>query len=223
MKLGPYTLGYNDEPECGIYTGDAKLLSEAIPDESVDLIFADPVYDRIEDYEWLAETATRVLKPGCSVLAFCPHVMFESAIAFKRAGLELNPLLEHYNPGALGRMFKYRLQMNLIPCLWASKGRAVSKWQFLQALSIASGARGHLWGKAHGMIFYRMQKFTDDSAIVFDPFTGGGTVPAVCKQLNRSYLAFEIEPETAVLARERVRNTQPPLFVLDAEQQAMEL
>jgi hypothetical protein len=32
------------------------------------------------------------------------------------------------------------------------------------------------------------------------------------------YLAFEIDPSTAEMARERVRNTQPPLFVPEAEQ-----
>jgi len=54
-KLGPYDLNT-------IVTGDARQLAEAIPDESVDLVFTDPVYDRIDDYRWLAETAARVLK-----------------------------------------------------------------------------------------------------------------------------------------------------------------
>ena len=54
-----------------IVTGDARELARAIPDESVDLIFTDPVYDRIEDYRWLAETAVRVLKPNSACLAFC--------------------------------------------------------------------------------------------------------------------------------------------------------
>jgi len=58
---------------------------------------------------------------------------------------------------------------------------------------------------------------------VVDPFTGGGTVPAVCKMLGRQYLAFEIDPATADTARERVRNTQPPLFTVLPEQTAMEL
>ena len=35
MKLGPYELGPNDTPENGIYCGDARELSRAIPDESV--------------------------------------------------------------------------------------------------------------------------------------------------------------------------------------------
>jgi len=41
--------------------------------------------------------------------------------------------------------------------------------------------------------------------------------------LNRQYLAFEINPDTAERARERVRNTQPPLFVMQAKQAKLEL
>ena len=54
-----------------IVTGDARILAERIPDESIDLIFTDPVYDRIDDYKWLAETAARVLKPDSSALIWC--------------------------------------------------------------------------------------------------------------------------------------------------------
>jgi len=39
--------------------------------------------------------------------------------------------------------------------------------------------------------------------------------------LGRNYIAFEIDPATADLARERVRNTQPPLFVPEPEQMEM--
>ena len=51
-----------------IVTGDARVLAERIPDESIDLIFTDPVYDRIDDYRWLAETAARVLRNNGSLL-----------------------------------------------------------------------------------------------------------------------------------------------------------
>lgn len=33
-----------------IVTGDARELAKRIPDESVDLIFTDPIYDCIDDY-----------------------------------------------------------------------------------------------------------------------------------------------------------------------------
>jgi len=36
MYLGKYLLGPNDTPENGIYTGDARILSEAILNEDID-------------------------------------------------------------------------------------------------------------------------------------------------------------------------------------------
>jgi len=38
-------------------------------------------------------------------------------------------------------------------------------------------------------------------------------VPAMCKQLGRRWLAFEIDTDVAESARERIRHTQMPLFV----------
>jgi len=80
------------------------------------------------------------------------------------------------------------------------------------------------WQKPIKAISYWLGCFSHSNAIVFDPFTGGGTVPAVCKMLSRNYLGFEIDPATADAARERVLLTQPPLFVPQPEQlELMEL
>jgi predicted methyltransferase len=63
--LGPYALN-------SIITGDARELAGAIPDNSVDLIFTDPPYlkEFLPLYEWLAETAERILKPGGWLFAY---------------------------------------------------------------------------------------------------------------------------------------------------------
>ena len=58
--------------------------------------------------------------------------------------------------------------------------------------------------------------------IVLDPFCGSGTTCLAARALGRHYLAFEIDPDTCELARERVRNTQPPLFVPEVEQLGLE-
>lgn len=205
MKLGPYELDR-------IYTGDARELAKDLPDESVDLIFTDPVYQNIDDYRWLAETAARVLKPHKSVLAFCAHAK-EILVGSAMLSSELvpGPVLEHIVTASVGRLFSHSLQCNVIPCLWFSKGLPDSEWQYLEVQAPIKGKRGHKWGKAVSMIAYRIEKFTNSGDIILDPFCGGGTVPAVCKMLDRRYLAFEICPDTADLARQRVANTQPPL------------
>ena len=57
-----------------IVTGDARALAERIPDCSIDMIFADPIYENLDDYAWLAETAARVLKPDSACLVWCSSV-----------------------------------------------------------------------------------------------------------------------------------------------------
>jgi DNA modification methylase len=47
--------------------------------------------------------------------------------------------------------------------------------------------------------------------IVLDPFCGGGTTAAICKMLDRRCISFEIDPQTADIARARVVNQQMPL------------
>lgn len=211
-NLGPYSLNT-------IYTGDARILAESIPDNSVDLIFTDPIYQNIDDYQWLAETTARVLKSGKSVLAFCGHsYTIPAGAAMLGSGLIPGPILEHYVSGSVGRLFSHSVQCNVLPCLWFSKGQPDNEWMCIQELSTPNGQRGHFWGKAEDMAMYRISRFTQIRQIIVDFFCGGGSTPAVCRKLGRNYWGCEIDPATADLARKRVEMTQPPLFVLQPEQ-----
>jgi hypothetical protein len=109
-----------------------------------------------------------------------------------------------------------RLMVKTDLCLWYSKHESVwpinFTWNWVNGVS-SYDSNFHVWAKDMNALERWTNAFTIKDETVFDPFTGGGTVPAVCKQLNRRYLAFEIDPDTAQMARDRVRNTQPPLFV----------
>ena len=213
-SLGPYKLNT-------IITGDARELAKAIPDESVDLIFTDPVYDRIEDYSWLAETAARVLKPDRAILAFCGiGYLPETHDALRSGGLNYRWRLVIKPVWKLE--FHGRLLVGSQECLWYEKGRSKL---FQSQLDVQTSTRkGNFkkgdanWGKSAQDLSRFVQAFSDLGHIIFDPFTGGGTVPAVCKQLHRPYLAFEIDPDTANMARQRVAETQPPLPIVMHEQ-----
>ncbi len=222
MNLGPYELNT-------IVTGDARILAEVISDNSVDLIFTDPVYQNIEDYGWLARMAARVLKPEKSVLAQCGNIYrFDCELAMSKFGLVHNPLILDYYEFSQHSIYKLKLVANVSPWVWYSKGSADNPFiPIAQSSYKAMGRQNNgrpiskiffKWGDEETYYLKRIKAFTQPGAIVFDPFTGGGTVPAVCKMLGRNYLAFEIDPETANKARQRVEMTQPPLFVLQPEQ-----
>lgn len=216
--VGPYELNT-------IITGDARELARAIPDESVDLIFTDPVYDRIEDYEWLAETAARVLKPDRACLVYCAIGLIP------QTHNALSKYLD-YRWRLITRMvnskeFNGRLLICSQECLWYEKGHSSPLQSIFDVdLSTKKGnydINGSNWGKGTSVPLRYIETFSPVNGIVLDVFTGSGTIPALAKLLGRQYLAFEIDPETAAVARQRVANTQPPLPLIYHEQLPLEI
>lgn len=122
--------------------------------------------------------------------------------------------------------FYGRLLITTQECLWYEKGNSAPRQSIfdcdLSTLKGQHNVNGSNWGKGLDICCRYIETFSDGNSIVFDPFTGGGTIPAVCKMLGRHYLAFEIDPDTAERARQRVENTQPPLFVMQPEQMELE-
>lgn len=217
LHLGPYPL---DE----IYTGDARELSAAIPDESVDLIFTDPVYDRMDDYAWLAETAARVLKPSGACLVWSNGRWHHAnATWMERGGLTYRWDFACVMVGGAQPM-NGRIIAKTNRIIWLDiqgESRLLDYWPDGFVSPDNAALRGFKWTKSPEYTAHGIRNLCPDNGIVFDPFCGGGTVPAVCKLLGRHYLGFEIDPDTAERARYRVACTQPPLFVPEAEQPAL--
>ena len=214
MNLGPYLLGPNDTPENGIYTGDARELAKAIPDESVDLIFTDPVYDRIDDYRWLAETGARVLREDRACLVFQYPNLLSKTMRVMEASLIYQWQIIWYINNRTKYVYSPTGKSAYIPALIFSNGSKLYRPGFafdIKATAFGGFLQNHKWSKSPEWIAYYIKALSKRDAYILDPFTGGGTVPAVCKMLNRRYLAFEIDPEVAQMARDRVRHTQPPL------------
>jgi DNA modification methylase len=45
-----------------------------------------------------------------------------------------------------------------------------------------------------------------ENSLVLDPFSGVGTTYAVCKELNRNFIGFELNPQFVEIAKKRVEN-----------------
>jgi DNA modification methylase len=74
-----------------------------------------------------------------------------------------------------------------------------------------SDKRFHVWGQDEASARYYIDCLTKPGDLVYDPFVGGGTTPAMCKILGRNFIGSEIVPETADIARARVDGQQMPL------------
>jgi DNA modification methylase len=222
-----------DMPEAyqnAIVTGDARELAARIPDESVDLVFTDPVYDRIEDYCWLGRLSRRVLRPGGAVLVWSNGRWHrDNAQWLEMAGLRYRWEFAYVITGGAAPM-NGRIIAKTNRLLWLDRAGDSRMVDYLAdgyagVTWSRPGTHNHRWTKSPKFTAQALAAFSQPWDVVLDPFCGGGTVQHVCKLHGREFVGFEIDPETAEIARERVRLTPEPLLVLDAPepQTALEL
>jgi len=204
--IGPYPLD-------SIITGDARELAKAIPDESIDLIFTDPPYhpDLMYLYADMSEYAARILKPGGLCIAYAGVAFLDAVIQAMGTALSYFWIFCGYQPESNLVFNSKNVGCHWRPVLAYSKGPTRLRFFVGDTCRTNHDKRYHEWGQGEQLPVFYLSRITEQQDIIFDPFTGGGTVPAVCKKLRRHYLAFEIDPEVAERARERVHNTQPPL------------
>ena len=206
MKLGEYELNQ-------IYTGDARELSKGIPDESVDLILCDPVYWQIDDYRWLAQEGKRVLKPyGYCIAQVGTYYLFEAMKAMSES-LDYYWLISETLTYAAAFFARKVAQLHK-PYLWFAKGvkNCPERRFMIDRLTPSPKNKAfHQWGDDIGAMIPIIDRLTIKGQIVFDPFCGGGTVEAACKELSRQYIGFEINEETALKAQRRLYEMPEPL------------
>lgn len=205
-----------------IITGDARELARRIPDESVSLIFTDPVYENVGDYAWLAETAARVLKPGGACLAWCGNAKQYEVQPVMSEHLKFVMPLTYTKIAKAYRAFYYKTFLWTTPCLWFHKGAHDHPWLIDTVVdhcnAIVSTAtpptNTYKWHKNPEAYITWLKAFSKPGDVVYDPFTGSGSCPIECKRLGRNFIASELKPEIAEMGRARLAQVQviDPVF-----------
>ncbi len=218
-----------------IVTGDARELAPSIADGSVNLVFTDPVYQNIDDYAWLGTTALRAMRPRgvCLAWASVPKAG-RAQQAMEDAGLEYVYTLFYTVVAKTYRMRWYNLFCWTTPCLWFQRpGEATkpNKWmpdtyqetvvlppECLDNTVVSSaGADSPFeWIKNSGVLVKWLTRFSKPGELVYDPFTGTGSVPLACLRTGRNFYASEILPERAAEARHRIAITPVDMFAGEA-------
>lgn len=194
-----------------IVTGDARELSARLPDASVDLVFTDPVYSERSLYDWLAVEARRVLKPGGAVLVWSNGKWHRENTNW----LEASGLRYRWDFGCVsstgGAPMNGRIIAKTNRLIWLEASRS-KMFGYL-----ADGFISTYWGSSGGWKWTKNPIFTAQAviafsradAVVFDPFCGEGTTPAIARAQGRRFVAFELDAARAAKARRRVALTQP--------------
>lgn len=221
-----------------IVTGDARELAKRIPDESIDLILCDPPYSlpnnqfrpraRISQksfgdfspYQYffseITKQAYRILKPQGHFVVFTDEVFYPVIYPALYSNFYATKLII-WNKMRIGMGGIWRRQFELI----------VDSYKLPQKNKSGDGdiinsprvkKKIHNSQKPIELLKIFIDKLTDKGDIVCDLFAGSGSTFIATRKSERLAVAFEIDPDTAEKARERVLNTQPPLFVPEPEQ-----
>lgn len=241
-KLGPYKLNT-------IVTGDALELAKVIPNESIDLIVIDPPYNCGKDYGphwndslpedeyliWYRQVCTesfRVLRNGYLYVSCTVPQLWTLRPLWEEAGFRFQVLLIWHGANYPNRvpirsqwrllyepifMFLKGPKLSMINAFPAINTDAVLQYSRPQGNYRGHKQRVHIVQKPLGL--YQALIARTPGQIVLDWFVGSGTTAMAAKSLGRNYLAFEIDPATADLARQRVANTPPPLFIMPQPEQ----
>lgn len=191
----------------GLHHGDFRQIAESIADESVELIFTDPPYDRdsVILYVDAARIAARILKPGGSLIAYCGQYILPEILAGMSEHLRFWWVNACLHSGSHARMREYGIVVNWKPMVWFVKGSRGDKQTFVDDL--VSGGREkshHEWQQSEAEAAYYIEKLTSHQGLVVDFFCGGGTTAVAAQSLGRPWLACEINPATLVRAADRL-------------------
>jgi DNA modification methylase len=206
-----------------VQIGDAKVIAKQIPDESVDIILTDPVYMNLQDYEWLSETAARVLKPDRACLAWYGGSEIEKVKKVMSQYLTYTWQLYYTVPAKSHRLIGYNIFTWTTQCLWFRKGKGFPVNRIPDTFISHKRPDGNFkWNKNKAVLAYWLRAFLPDGGTVFDPFAGEGVMAVVCKELGvYDYFGCEIDRDTALKAWERIRLAQPALRLKLPEQQPL--
>ena len=172
----------------------------------MDLFFSDPIYKDVDQYHNLAELAAAKLKPGRLCLAY--------------SGLK-------YLPDVIGVMGEHLVYWWTFAVRFSGQHTAIhprhiqNKWKPIVAFCkppvqvapdwmvdlLEGGGREkdrHDYEQPETEAEYLIRKLTEPDDLVVDGFCGSGTIPVAAKSLGRRWLATEIDPATARLARKRL-------------------
>jgi hypothetical protein len=197
----------------GILDGDMKVLFEELSDNSVDMFLTDPPYDNPKAFEELARLAQAKLKPGGLCVTYSGQYYLPEILSLMGKHLEYWWVIALVQASSHCQVWPRRVNNAWKPILIYSKPPHRTDRDMLSDVLTGRGCdkRYHQWGQDAGEAVYLLEKLTAPGDLIVDPFVGGGAIPAACKGTGRPWLGTEINEETGLLARQRLRELTPEI------------
>ena len=189
--------------------GDCREATKEIPDNSIDLIFTDPPYDKasLPLYRDLGIIAGRVLKKGGSLLTIAGHYALPQIFKYMEEipGLKYWHILNVIHSGRPARLFHRHVVVGWKPLLWYVKGQKLRTHDYIRDTIISAQPDKILHEMEQSPIeaehVISRLTFEGPNEVVLDPFMGSGTTGRASIKLNRKFIGIEIDLKTFEVAK----------------------
>lgn len=207
-----------------IINNDSLKVMQDIPNNSIDLVIADPPYNVGKDYGNLSDKQNEV-----NYLKFLEKYLIELKRIVKSDIHILTFLAIGQLPKTLNLFNKY-FEYVWISCWYAPNKRSLSKYGFNLWQPIYVHTKGNKIKYSRKQDFYRyttgqekynhptpkplklihrlVQDFSNENDLILDPFLGSGTTAVACKSLGRNFIGIEINNGYCDIANQRLKNTK---------------
>jgi len=110
-----------------IIKGDCLDIMARMPDECINLVVTDPVYDDIETQEEMARHLCRLLKPSGNVIISAAHIVLDRLLPALSKHLKYRWIIAERMTRGHASVFPLRLFVHWRPILWYSLDGPVEK------------------------------------------------------------------------------------------------
>lgn len=209
-----------------IKCGDSVELLKELPDESIDLVFTSPPYNRKRNdkYSFYDDQIIDYYDFLCKIT--------DELIRVTKKWVIINIQKNYYNKKDVFNYFGNYADKIIEVIIWeksnpmpASGFNVTNAYEFFIVLgerplrSNETYTKNHIttsvnsnMPKCHKAVMKQevaewfITHFSDENDVVFDPFLGIGTTAIACVKYNRHYIGFDISEEYIKMAQERIQN-----------------
>lgn len=202
---------YNSD-KWSLFQGDSHKLIKHIPDNSIDMIFTDPIYEDMSQYRMLARESMRVLKlkGPTALLVFCSiKDTAEIERTFLKNGLRRVWPLHYVVKAKPAKLRGYNVFNWITPCLWFTKTHSKARKGYgIPDTEISTALRDtdHRYNKNISVLKRWLVSISEPNSIILDPFAGYASIGESVLEIgeDRQYIGFEINTVSSEYGAKRL-------------------
>lgn len=196
-----------------IIQGDCLEVMSQLKD--IDIVITDPPFnvgkdfenDNLSDLDW---------KCFCNKFALALYKLKPKNILVEvsKKDVVMRQELERYFPYRYSIILNYTNSMrngvvgyaNYGLILWFGNGKCVERYKDRIDSSLTNTKKQFTHPSPKEITHYKrlVQMFSEKTDTILDPFAGSGTTLVACKELGRSFVGIEINPEYCKIAEQRL-------------------